>query len=220
MVTTDHVLAVDLGQAGEFTALAVIEAQRQFDVPTKCLVRHLVRFAPGTPYAKIADAVQGLRQMEALADAPLVIDVTAVGNGVVPLFRAEESELRVVSAVLTAGHHAEWDQKGSWLVPRKDLITLLQLLLQSRRLQIPASIPEAQILARELATYRPKVNLNTQPDSIDWRTGADDDLILAVGLACWHAEKFPPSIDCGVVSIPRRSIFSRPDIYVPGGWRW
>jgi hypothetical protein len=218
-VTSDHVIALDLGQAGEFTALAVVEAKRDAEA-LEVAVRHLVRFPPGTPYAQVAQAVRSLREAKPLADAPLIVDVTAVGTKVLPLFRDEEdSSTSVASAILTAGHHAEWDLQGSWLVPRKDLVTLLQMLLQSRRLQVPAAIPEAQLLARELATYQPRVKLNVPTDGVDWRSGADDDLVLAVGLACWHAEKFPPESPGGVVILPRLGPFAHPDICQPGARR-
>jgi hypothetical protein len=190
-------LALDLGPAGAFTALAVVEAveaEEGGEEAERYAVRHLRRFPPGTPYRRIADGVLALVASEPLEGASIAIDVTAVGTGVLDLFRADPGP-DVVPVVLTAGQHPEFDPKGTWRVPKRDLVTRLQLLLQGRRLQIPAALPDADLLARELANYRPRVSLATDPTAADWREGQADDLVLAVGLACWQAARRPREVD-------------------------
>jgi hypothetical protein len=181
-------LGLDLGPAGAFTALAVAEAVEVADgddgaESERYAVRHLRRLPPGTPYREIADEVLALLATKALDGASVAIDVTAVGTGVLDLFRAADPPPYVVPVVLTPGQHEEVDPRGGMRVPKKDLVTRLQLLLQARRLQVPAALPDADLLARELANYRPRVSLAADPTAADWRQGQADDLVLAVGLA-------------------------------------
>jgi hypothetical protein len=193
---TRYVLGLDLGPVSAFTALAVLERtdiDDSGDSPAY-VVMHLHWFPPGTPYAIIVGDVRRLLRSEPLEDAPLVLDITAVGAGVVNLFRKTQPYSRVVPVVVTAGHHAENDPFGVWLVPKKDLVTGLQLLLQGRRLVVPRALPDADLLARELITFRAKVSLTTDPTQPDWREGQDDDLVLAVALACWKAGRLPAGV--------------------------
>ena len=87
--------------------------------------------------------------------APVVADITAVGTGVLGLLREIDARPYVVAAVVTAGHHAE-HANGVWLVPKKDLVTGLQLLLQGRRLAIPTTLPDADLLARDRVYKEPR----------------------------------------------------------------
>jgi hypothetical protein len=110
---------------------------------------------------------------------------------VLDLLRDLPARPALVPVVVTAGHHAEYGPHDAWLVPKKDLVTGLQLLLQGRRLAIPQALPEAALLARELGNFRAKVSLAADPLQAEWRAGADDDLVLAVALACWEAGRLP-----------------------------
>lgn len=193
MVTRRSVLGLDLGPPAAFTALAVVERtdDRDPDADPAYAVRHLRRFPPGTAYAAVAGAVADLLATEPLHGAGLAADVTAVGAGVLDLFRALDPRPPLTAVVLTAGHHAECGPHDVWQVPKKDLVTGLQLLLQGRRLAIPSALPEAALLARELGAFRAKAGPAADPAAADWRDGRDDDLVLAVALGCWQAGRLP-----------------------------
>jgi hypothetical protein len=68
----------------------------------------------------------------------------------------------------------------------------LQVLLQGRRLRVAQGLPAAQVLARELQNFRMKVTLTNSDNLGAWRENQHDDLVLAVALACWMAEREPP----------------------------
>jgi hypothetical protein len=71
-------------------------------------------------------------------------------------------------------------------------------ITKGRRLTIPTALPEAALLARELGNFRAKVSLAANPLEAEWREGQDDDLVLAVALACWKAGRMgPPILDMG-----------------------
>jgi hypothetical protein len=217
VVTNRYVIGLDLGPPAAFTALAVIERSDSdvADTDPTYAVRHLHRFPPGTSYERVAKAVFDLRATETLEDAPVVVDITATGSAVLEAVRAGVSEWALTAAILTAGHHAEC-VSGGWSVPKKDLVTGLQLLLQGRRLAIPLALPEADLLTRELGTFRSRASLAVDPAQAEWREGRDDDLVLAVALGCWHAARLPspylddmPQVICQRFQNPSR-YFSQP----------
>src|SRR5262249_54299035 len=73
-------------------------------------------------------------------------------------------------------------------VPRKELVSTLQVLLQSRRLKVASCLPEAQLLVAELATFQAKVTPSPLETGLAWRQGPRDVLVLGVALAAWLAE--------------------------------
>jgi hypothetical protein len=77
-------------------------------------------------------------------------------------------------------------------VPKRDLVTGMQVLLQSGGLQIAAGMPYGAALVEEMAEMRAKVTAAGNTQFGAWREGAHDDLVLAVALACWAARKRYP----------------------------
>jgi hypothetical protein len=66
----------------------------------------------------------------------------------------------------------------------------VQAALQVRRLRIAPALREVRTLTKELQTFRVKVNLATANESFEaWRERDHDDLVLAVALAVWLAER-------------------------------
>src|SRR5262249_55471850 len=93
-------------------------------------------------------------------------------------------------ALITAGHAVTAGDDGSWHVAKKELVSGLQVLLQTRRLQIARALPEADLLVKELQNFRVKVTVAANGVFEAWREGQHDDLVLATALACWWAEQF------------------------------
>jgi hypothetical protein len=183
-------IGLDLGQAQDYTALTVIERKHfNYSLPREQYhVRHLERPKLGTPYPAIVEKVQDLVQSNKLLNqAALVVDATGVGAPVVDLFR----KIGLVPIAITiTGGNAVTRERGGYRVPKRDLVTTLQVLFQSGRLKVAAELPEARLLVEELLNFRVKINVRTAHDSYEaWREGIHDDLVLAVALACWYAEK-------------------------------
>ena len=184
-----YVIGLDLGQAADPTGLAIIERTRHGSVQ-ELSVRHLERFPPGTSFATIATTLGEVIQKGGLPTPPIVVDITAVGPNVLPVVRRESKQHWIVPVALTAGIKAE-EVDGTWRVPKRDLVTGLQLLLQERRLKVAPGLPEAEMLVRELTSFRATVSLTPDAEFADWRTNPGDDLVLAVVLACWWGERNP-----------------------------
>lgn len=192
-----YFVGLSLGQAQEFTALAVLARPpvRPDDPPAArrpgYALGHLRRFPPGTPYAEVADAVRGLLRSPPLPGAVLGVDRTGVGTAVVQLL-AEGLRDRVTClfcpVTVTLGHEVTFGEQGGPQVPRKELAGTLQVLLQSRRLQVARALPDAGMLVKELENFRVKV-VAPKGDTFEaWREGPHDDLVLAVALGAWLGE--------------------------------
>lgn len=183
-------LGLDLGQAQDYTALAVVERKvfRYEAKPEEYHIRHLERPKLGTPYPAIVERVQNLMQSDQLLNrTALVVDKTGVGAPVVDMFR--KAGLRPVAITITGGNSVG-SGGGGYYVPKRDLVTALQVLFQTGRLKVAAGLPEARLLVEELLNFKVKINAKTAHDSYEaWREGIHDDLVLSVALACWYGER-------------------------------
>ena len=201
---TRFIVGLDLGQAGDYTALAVLEkvwVEREGQPRARYDVGHLERPPLGTPYPDVVALVRG--RVAALlargAAATLVVDQTGVGRPVVDLLRRAGVGCPLVPVTITAGHAAtEVAGERSWErafhVPKRELVSTLAVLLQTGRLRVAAGLPAAAILIQELLAFRARVTAaghDAYGAGGDWREGAHDDLVLAVALAAWYGEAAP-----------------------------
>ena len=205
-----YFVGLDLGQAQDFTALAVLTRPRltgrecPADRKPPYAVPHLKRYLLGTPYPVIVAAVVELLRTSKLHGSMLVVDQTGVGRAVVDML-TEAMKGKVFatcrSVTITAGHDVTVGENGQYRVPKKELVGCLQVLLQSRRLHVARALPEAAILVRELETFRVKITESANETFGAWREGQHDDLLLAVALAAWSGERALPHE--GIAHLPR-----------------
>ena len=206
-------LGLDLGQTTDFTALAVVE--RRYPPPSGneypdpvYLLRHLHRFPLGTSYTAIVSAVAELVSTEQLRyQSVLTVDQTGVGRPLVEMLRKADMRCRIVAETITAGQTVSVADDGSFRVPKKELVTCLQILLQANRLKIVRSLPAASLLVSELLNFRVKITAAANETFEAWRERDHDDLVLALAIAVWYAERDNIDYDevpIGVV-VPGRS---------------
>jgi len=204
---SEFFVGVDLGQARDFTAIAIIEGGATYRISYLERVR-------GLTYSEIIDRIHSLMRSQALRNARtrLIVDRTGVGAPVVDLLK--NKGLDPVSITITGGDKPTKDDKGHWNVPKRDLVSNLLVLSQSGRLKIAAGLAEAQTLADEFQNLRVKINIKSGHDSYEaWREGQHDDLVLAAALALWWAEKRPLRLAQPIcISVGRR----RPAMIWPG----
>jgi hypothetical protein len=204
---------LDLGQMADFSALAVLERSAPDPPPPgrngagrppwSYAVRLLRRWPLRTPYHAIAADVADLFARPPLTGSVLAIDATGVGRAVVEVIGAAKPACRRSPVVITAGHRAALEPDG-WHVPKKELVSALQVVLQGRRLRV-AKLPERAVLLRELESFRVKITAAANETFEAWRERDHDDLVLAVSLAVWLGERTsPPSA-------------ARPSVYHPRG---
>ncbi len=210
-------IGLDLGQAQDPTATAVIERLSKGDSPASYQCRHLDRFALGTSYPSVVQQVKALalapqlsrtvdsvsllaavgggmrrRREEIVVRPRLVVDATGVGRPVVDMLRV--AGLEPIAITITGGDAVTFD--GGYRVPKRDLVSVMQVLLQSGRFKIASALPYAQTLTSELLQFRVKINELTAHDSYGaFRDREHDDLVLAVAVACWLGEHEPKPRD-------------------------
>ena len=203
---SDFTVGLDIGQSQDPTALTVVE-----DVggdPTRYHLRHVERFELGTSYVEVAERVADLMSRDALTacetekkrtgqytveqsrkEIPptLVVDATGVGRPVVEMLRDEG--LHPKSIWITGGDSVNRDG-SEYRVPKRELASTVQALLQAERLKFAQNLPLRDVLIDELQKFRAKINLDTGEASFEhWRERDTDDVVLALACALWHAER-------------------------------
>ncbi len=252
-----YYLSLDLGQARDYSALAIVEEQlyvggawagevlyrqdydrglapgwispasltphqaglalrlshehgRPAEVPLA--VRHLERFPLGTKYTDVVEKVAGIVRSDPLRNMPavLLVDKTGVGAAVLDAF--EHSGIRPTAITIHGGSAVSADpQRRGYRVPKRDLVTAVQVLLQTGRLKVAAELPEAATLKRELLSFRVKIDPKTAHDSYEhWREGDHDDLVLAVAMAVWFRERRNAGREARYAKAERKKISHKP----------
>jgi len=203
-------LGLDLGQSKDYTALAVIElvppppvqvieglytvTYKPSKEPPALHVRHLERFPLGTRYPVIVQEVGN--RLHALTNVnvgrpTLIVDKTGVGAPVVDMFEA--AKLEPVAITITSGGEPNWSH-GSLNVPKRDLVSIVQTTLQTQRLRFAEALEGVTLLTQELLNFQYKLTANANDIYGAWRENTHDDMVLAVALAVWYADKMyhPP----------------------------
>jgi hypothetical protein len=196
----EFVAGLDVGQVADYSAIAIIEhAGRAPDRPR--LVRHLARFPLGTQYPDVVGGTLDLLDRPPLAGTvTLAVDQSGVGRAVVDLLHDEVKRRRwserappLVPITITAGHETT-RVAGGWGVPKQDLVDALAVPLEAGWLKIAPELEAAAILVREMDEFRRSVSTAGRVSygvESEWRVGANDDVLLAVAIACWVAGRVP-----------------------------
>ena len=188
-----YVMGVDLGQASDFTAIAVGRFPAAREARSVDVV-YLERLPLGTSYPDVVEYVESLMaRPPLLGGADLVVDATGVGRPVVDLLR--ERHLKVEAVTITAGSATRRDDLGGWWVPKRELVSAVQVGLQSRTLRIARDLKHAATLSDELATFEVKITESANETFGAWRAGAHDDLVLAVAMLSWWAWRAPGPVE-------------------------
>jgi hypothetical protein len=197
-----YIVGLDLGQSVDPTALAILEKHGGEDDQAVFHCRHLARFALGTSYPSIVKEVIQLCETEPLRTGPtqLAIDQTGVGRPVVDLFLRASIRAEMHPITIHGGDLVTFEG-GAARVPKRELVSVTQACLQTGRLKFAASLPELEVLKHELQNFQVKIS-ESGFDSYNARSGAHDDLVLAVALALWlgarrgpRSQPYDPIID-------------------------
>lgn len=193
-VSSAYVLGLDLGQTTDFTALAIGEL-----VPTNpvaVLIRHLERLPKQTPYpVQVATVGEKVAKVKEMGRTLLVVDQTGVGRAVVDSFRVARLGVPMwpVTIASSAMGQAKRDATtADWVVPKKDLIGAMVTLAHAGRLQISGALPHdiQRIAKEELRNFRMKITAAANVTFEAWREGEHDDIVLAMALVCWAAQRW------------------------------
>lgn len=212
------IVAVDVGQAIDPTAIAVMEIVARVDADrSKAItphdldmvivaeqkapgglasidVRHLERLPLRMPYPEQIAHVAALLRRSPLdrLQPELVIDQTGVGRPVVDMFR--HAGLRPIAITITAG---DGEGKGAadddYRVSKLMLVSRLQAALHAGELRIAKDLKEASALVEELQNFRANIS-DAGVARFGARSGKHDDLVLAVGIGAHWASRPKPTV--------------------------
>lgn len=212
-----HFVGLDLGQARDFSAIADVErteyaagvdaGTRAAIVGRRYALRFLERCELRTPYpqvvARASEVCAKLWGSPERAKPELIVDGTGVGRVVVDLLRpAPKRSLLdlgapyvLVPVTIVSGFRAQVGDDGFIHVPKRDLAGSLVVMFERGELAIAAGLPLADVLVHELLNFGRKISDAGNESFGNWREAKNDDLVLAVALACWRASlKAPPPV--------------------------
>lgn len=134
---------------------------------------------------------------DAHPEVTLIVDYTGVGRPVFDMILEAQiagtidEQVQIVPVTITGADRVHVVD-GEVRVPKRDLASVVQRLLQEQRLRIPRQHAMAPVLTEELTGFRVKISASGR-DSYgageDWRSAAHDDLVLALALALWFGER-------------------------------
>jgi hypothetical protein len=193
---TQWIFGVDFGQANDSTATTLLKAY-EVDQTRNYDVANIQRIPLGTKYPVIVDhignVIRALQKREEPQHIALVADFTGVGRPIVDLLiDANLPITQVIPVTITGADTETRGEDGSYRVPKRNLASTVQVLLQSERLRFSTKDPLLPALKDELVGFRAKVKLNGHTSyeaGEDWRSAKHDDLVLALAMACWWGEE-------------------------------
>ena len=198
MESGHHIVSIDLGFAGEATALAVVKPRSDYffeqgieDRPPAYRnyfdVVHLERFAPGAGYPEVVRRTKEIcSDRKRLPDFTLLINTSTSGPAPLKLFR--ERRLYPYAFTILNGPAESWqgETKGA---PKRTVIGTALGLLQAEpiRLRFAKGLDLRPALRDELK------NFHMKPPRVDTpleaaRENPNDDLVFAMTLAVWWGD--------------------------------
>ena len=174
-------VGVDLGQADDFSAIAILRSRGH---------RHALlglERCRGRSYVAVVELLRAvLADLVTVGTVYVVVDVVGIGRAVVDLMRARG--IAYCGVAVHGGSGVRRLKDGTWSIPKRDIVQGLVISFEQRRISIPATLPLGDVLERELAAYAVKISPNGH-DSYNAAGSEHDDLISALSLAVWHAER-------------------------------
>lgn len=185
---TEYIIAADLGQVNDPTAIAVLERRvpntELFAEPEAAHthVIHLERIDLGTAYTAIPPRIraieerirgiwwQGVRE-DALArdgfipgnvtahDAPIELVLDQTGVGRPVVDLFRHAGLNPLAVTITGGDTVSWPDRREVRVPKRVLVSTVQAALQAGQVTAASGLRDWQTLRTELLNFRAKISL-------------------------------------------------------------
>lgn len=194
------VVSVDLGTVNDFTAISVTEVysriqekgrviipgEEQMPIVNEIACRMLERIDLGTSYPDIIERVRVIMDNPDISkQAILVVDQTGCGIPVVQQMRKIPG-LAPIGITITNGSSVTESKSDGYNIPKKDLISSLQLLFQTHRLKFSPGLEHVDDLLHELRNFKIKKTTKGNESYEAWRESDHDDLVLSLAMAAWY----------------------------------
>lgn len=211
-----YIAGLDLGQAADFTALAIVQIVRRVEEVTDPLFcddpnsYSVWRRMPHDPPPPVPRRLPDEYHVRHLQRWPRRTPYTDIAKGVARMLRQpilhgatlvvdqtgvgrpvvdilRSEGLRPVAVTITGGLNVARGEDG-WHVPKRDLVASVVAALHSGRLKF-ARMPLVDELLHEAQNFRVKVSADGHDSYGAWREGEHDDLVLALALSMWWATR-------------------------------
>ena len=188
-------ISVDLAQINDYTAITIIESVG-YEPMQEYHLRHIERPERGTTYPKIVDRLRQLYHSKQLAamQKTVVLDITGVGLPVWDLMQLNNDFRGRIKGIMITGGNTVTEDRDIFHVPKRDLISALQVAFQNSQLKIARGLPDADTLVKELTNFKVKINVNGHDQYEAWREGIHDDIVLSAAMGVWLAARPIPRI--------------------------
>ncbi|MGA7075608.1 MAG: hypothetical protein WBZ42_03550 [Halobacteriota archaeon] len=189
-----YCVGVDLGKKRDPTAIAVIETRYDESNVGCYVVKYIKRLRLGLLYADVATKVATL-DAQLRADAQkkgvrcsvtYILDSTGVGEGVSEMIINALPNADIRKCYLTGGiNHSEEGRQIR--LPKTQLVSTLVAALEGGRVRLTKRSKEIDAMVDELLNYDIHVSEEGHDQYGAFKTGTHDDLVCALGMACWWA---------------------------------
>ena len=156
------------------------DSEQRFDLV------HLERLPLGMSYVTQVQAVADILQREPLRSIvpDLVLDQSGVGAGIADI--AENAGLRPNRIVITSGLEATQHGARTWHVSKQLLISRLEAAMHTGELHVADALKENDAFREELQNFE-RYTSQAGRISFSARSGAHDDIVLAVAISVWFS---------------------------------
>jgi hypothetical protein len=202
-----HIVSVDLGQAQDYSALAVLrriwtwpgkDNRMPFD-PVTSELRHevplLIRWPIESEYPIIVNQIvetYHLIQNEVDADGvALIVDRGGPGRPIVDYLRRKK--LRPIGITIQAGNSVNERAEDDLTCPKKDIVSALVYEAQSGWVKIAKNLEWARELENELGNFGYKIKRDTGTVSYEaQQERVHDDLVVTLAAGLWYSRTMLP----------------------------
>ena len=189
-----YYVGLDLAGVNDHAALVVLEyrptptgtrdpATYQFLYRRDLRVVLVEQFRRKTPYKEVVQRVARLCRHQHLAGhTQLLVEHNGPGVPVVQMLRDERLPVSLLAVTTTGGETAAPSATG-WSVPKKEMVNVMEILLERGLLKVAAGLGQADLLRQELRQFEKR---GKRGGAMQFGAGAGhDDLVMALGMACW-----------------------------------
>jgi hypothetical protein len=216
------IIGIDLALIQDYTAVVIVQQEHR---PRPTLAGRLLSWLPGAAgvateghylvswverlrerdYVQLVDRIGRMLSDPRLRDCSCAVDITGVGRPVLDMLREANLPVWLRPVVITGGHQVIPQEDGGYHIPKKELATVLNVLLQFGRLRLAhdpkTARPISPAFIQELHAFTKRITTSAN-EKFEARAGATDDIILATALACWLGENTPIGWD-GSMGLPK-----------------
>lgn len=184
-MSLEYLIGLDVGQQNDYTVLSIIKITPMVDQLIYGLV-YLMKFPLRTSYTNVTRTTASLINKNFINEEYImIVDYTGVGRPIVDLLR--EENLSIIAANITSGSTPNWKNRREVSIPKKDIISSLQVVFQSKRIKIAYNIKLFEDIKKEFINFKAKTS-NVGRRSFSASGSHHDDIVMSIGLAIWYGE--------------------------------